>query len=465
MKSKYLGLPSSWRPELIALIVTAIATRFWNLFFPNSVVFDEVYFKAFAAHYLDHRYYFDIHPPLGKLLLAGYAHLSGLTPTAVLNGTAVGLRVLPALAGAMLVPTVWAILRRLGATRAFAFIGAFAVLLDNALLVESRYILMDSMLLLSGLGAVYLYLVARDHRDSWRWLWLALAAASAGVSASIKWTGLNALAIIILLWLWDQPARKGARLVKRLGEIALILAIPVTIYLTVFWLHFALLPHSGEGDAFMSQRFQSTLVGSAYYNPHIKLGFWQKFIELNVEMYHANQTLTATHPYGSHWFSWPLELRPVYYWEGSELANGHQGNIYLLGNPVIWWGLWVALATGLAVAFTRRTRLRPETVAALAMAAAAYFINLLPFVDITRVMFLYHYFFSFLFSIIFVVMLWNDLATDRNGLQLQRPDQRQIYIGVLAAIVLGFLFFAPLSYGWSLSPYGLQSHEWLRTWR
>ena len=215
----------------------------------------------------------------------------------------------------------------------------------------------------------------------------------------------------------------------------------------------------------MSTQFQSTLEGSSYYNPHTKLSFWSKFAQLNVEMYHANQTLTATHPYGSHWFSWPLELRPVYYWEGAELPNSRQGNIYLLGNPVVWWGLWVALATGLAVAFTRRARLRPETIAALSLAGAAYFINLLPFVDITRVMFLYHYFFSFLFSIIFVVMLWNDLATDRHNHQLQRPDQRQTYIAVLAAIFLGFAFFAPLSYGWALSPAGLQAHEWLRTWR
>lgn len=465
MKSKHLGLPSSWRPELIALILAALVTRFWNLFFPNSVVFDEVYFKAFAAHYLDHRYYFDIHPPLGKLILAGYAHLTGLTPTAMLTGTAVGLRVLPALAGALLVPAMWGVLRRLGASRAFAFIGAFVVLFDNALLVESRFILMDSMLLLSGLGAVYFYLVARDQGDARRWLCLALAAVSAGASLSIKWTGLNALAIIILLWLWDQPGRKGDRIIRRLGEVAMMIAIPAIIYVSVFWVHFALLPRSGDGDAFMSTSFQATLVGSTYYDPNAKLSFWHKFVELNVEMYHANQTLTATHPYGSHWFSWPLELRPVYYWEGAEESYGSQGNIYLLGNPVIWWGLWVALATGLAIAFSRKARLRPETVAALALAGVAYFINLLPFVDITRVMFLYHYFFSFLFSIIFVVMLWNDLATDKHGQQLRQPDHRQIYIGVLAAILLGFVFFAPLSYGWALSPAGLQAHEWLRTWR
>jgi dolichyl-phosphate-mannose-protein mannosyltransferase len=109
--------PKRWRPELIGLIVAAFATRLWTLFTPNAVVFDEVYFKAFAAHYYDGHYYFDIHPPLGKLLLAGFAHLLGLTPDAMLNGTAVGLRLLPAIAGMLLIPLMWGILRRLGASR------------------------------------------------------------------------------------------------------------------------------------------------------------------------------------------------------------------------------------------------------------------------------------------------------------------------------------------------------------
>ncbi|QQR53065.1 phospholipid carrier-dependent glycosyltransferase [bacterium] len=49
-------------PEFTALIVGAVITRFWGLFRPGETVFDEVYFKAFAAHYLDGHYFFDIHP-------------------------------------------------------------------------------------------------------------------------------------------------------------------------------------------------------------------------------------------------------------------------------------------------------------------------------------------------------------------------------------------------------------------
>lgn len=451
-----------WRPELIGLILAAALTRMWALFTPNAVVFDEVYFKAFASHYLDGHYFFDIHPPLGKLLLALWAHVIGLSATSMQNTTVLGLRLLPAAAGVLLIPLTWGILRRLGASRPFAFLGAFLVLCDNAILVESRFILIDSMLLLFGLSAVYFYLVSRDAKANWSWMWLAVSALMAGAAASTKWTGLNALAIVFILWVWDHLPIQDWR--TRLKELAILLLLPAVLYMGVFWVHFKLLPASGDGDAFMSTQFQATLVGNPYYNPQVHLNFWQKFVQLNVEMYRASATLTATHPYGSKWYTWPLEIRPIYYWEGAVQANGTQGNIYLLGNPVVWWGIWTALFVGFGYAWAARRKLRPATIAALALCLAAYLINLLPFIGVTRVMFLYHYFFALFFSLIAATMLWNDLATSHRKV-LATNRQRAAFAAVLVVVAGGFLYFAPISYGTLLSPAGLQARMWLRSWR
>jgi dolichyl-phosphate-mannose-protein mannosyltransferase len=182
-------------------------------------------------------------------------------------------------------------------------------------------------------------------------------------------------------------------------------------------------------------------------------------------MYLANKTLTATHPYGSRWYTWPLEQRPIYYWEGDPLPDGRQGNIYLLGNPAIWWGLWIALLAGFAYIVSTRRSLRPQPIAALALAGIAYLINLMPFMAVARVMFLYHYFFSFMFSIICVVMLWDDLSTDAHQHQLKTRGHRRVFGAVLAIVAVTFLFFAPLSYGTPLTPQELQTHIWLPTWR
>ena len=62
---------------LIALSVIAAALRLFKINYPAQVVFDEVHFGGFANRYLQREYYFDVHPPLGKLLIAGAAWLGG----------------------------------------------------------------------------------------------------------------------------------------------------------------------------------------------------------------------------------------------------------------------------------------------------------------------------------------------------------------------------------------------------
>ncbi len=63
--------------QLWILILLAIATRFLFLDYPAEVVFDEVHFGKFVSAYFTHNYYFDIHPPLGKMLIAGFANIAG----------------------------------------------------------------------------------------------------------------------------------------------------------------------------------------------------------------------------------------------------------------------------------------------------------------------------------------------------------------------------------------------------
>ena len=62
---------------LLLLTLLALATRFYNLAHPAEIVFDEQHFGKFISAYLTGEYFFDIHPPLGKLMIAGVAKLAG----------------------------------------------------------------------------------------------------------------------------------------------------------------------------------------------------------------------------------------------------------------------------------------------------------------------------------------------------------------------------------------------------
>jgi dolichyl-phosphate-mannose-protein mannosyltransferase len=457
-------------PELCILTIAALVTRLWGLFAPAAVVFDEVYFKVYAGDYLTGSYYFDPHPPLGKLLLGAWGWLTHQDPS-VLTGAdpAVVMRVLPAIAGALIIPVFYIFLRQLGASRRTSTLGAALLLLDNALLVESRFILIDSMLILFGLAAVTCFLAARRRAGRIKWILLASSALLAGLAASTKWTGLTALGLIGLIWLADQIRRRQFSWPRFLIEGAIITILPILIYISVFWIHFSLLPKTGQGDAFMSARFQTTLIGNATYNPQARMSFWDKFIDLNKAMNQSEVSLkTATHPYGSHWSSWPIMLRPIYYWQGETLPDTTQGNIYLLGNPAVWWGIIVIIIAGTLASAKAIRRLRQYRFALIVL-GVGYIMNFLPFSRIARVMFLYHYFFALIYSLAFAVIMLGALgdwtSDGKEPWKFSSSVSRNLYIGTLGIALISFIYFAPLSYGYPLTPAELAQHMWLHSWR
>lgn len=454
-------------PELAVLTFFAAVTRLSAITHPRAIVFDEVYFRGFALRYLDGSYFFDIHPPLGKLLLAGWAKLFGVSVTASSTDPAVALRVLPALAGTALVAVFYLLLRELTASRRVATFGAALLLLDNAILVESRLILVDSMLLLFGIGALTCYLASRHRTGRAHWVLLSASAVLAGMAASTKWSGLTALGLIGLVW-FAQTVRQRVSWRTALPQAAVLIFVPALLYVSVFAIHFQLLPHSGPGDAFMSQRFQSTLIGNPSYQPNASMSFLDRFIELNKEMNAAQDSLNNSHhPYSSSWVTWPVLKRPVYYWTGAT-AGGRQEYIYLQGNPIIWWGLLVGTVV-VALGWMRFPERFERHRGPMALLGVAWAMNFLPFATIVRPMFLYHYFFAFIFSIAAVStglgLLAGWMTEGQEAWQFRSWRSAGLYWGILGVALAGFLFFAPISYGLPLSNGGLSDRIWLDSWR
>lgn len=413
---------------ILTLLVVGIVTHALWFGNPNSAVFDEVHFGKFLSAYFTHQYYFDIHPPLGKLILAGWGWLWGYQPG--FSFASIGevypdrlymaLRFLPTLAGALLPLVIYGVARRLKLSRPAAALAGILVGLDNALLVQSRLILLDPFLLLFGFGALWCYL---RWREGGYWALLPLAGTLGSMAVSIKWTGATFLALIIILEL---------RRMWSLKRIASLILLPAAVYFLAFATHFAFLTKPGSGDAFMHTNFQSESVV-------------QKTIELNAEMYRSNQRLTATHPYSSAWYMWPFMERPIFYWvQGTE-------RIYLLGNPLVWWMSSVAVLVALINILLSKFRNMPTE---LLIMTGAWLMNILPFIGVTRVMFLYHYFTALIWAILILAYL-----VDRSR------HKKRIVLGISCAALAMFIFFAPLSYGLPLSDAAYNARVWFTSWR
>ena len=100
--------------------------------------FDEVHFGKFASYYLLREYYFDVHPPFAKLLLAAAGWFVGFDGKfeftnigdsySTFHVPYVGIRSLPAFLGSATVPIVYAIMKESGYPTAVAAFSACLVL-------------------------------------------------------------------------------------------------------------------------------------------------------------------------------------------------------------------------------------------------------------------------------------------------------------------------------------------------
>lgn len=451
-------------PELFVLTALAAVTRFWHLFTPKAVVFDELHYKHFAGHYLNGTHYYDVHPPLGKLLYAAVARLLDV-PASVMLGPdpVVGLRVLPAVFGTLMVPLAYLILRQLGAVRRVATLAAFAVLCENALIADSRFALLEPLLIGFGLIAISLYLAARRSSGNRRWLMLAFSAFAAGCAIAVKWTGASALGLIAVAWFFEERRTRVHR--RAAIEGATLAGIPLVVYVATFAIHFALLPHAGVDDAVMSGRFRATLIGEPRYDPAVRMSLLAKISDLHRAMSVGNTSLERViHPAASPWYTWPVMKHPIGMWQNDHPLNGWQENVILLGNPVIWWGGLVVLFLAGANLLRHRDRWRAHRFA-IAFLAGGFLINFAPFIAIRRVMYLYHYLFALLMLILLasyslgVLARWN--ADDAAPWQFTSRRSATGYYGLAALIVVAFAYFSPLTYGWSLSQAAYDARFWV----
>jgi dolichyl-phosphate-mannose-protein mannosyltransferase len=454
-------------PELLGLTALSLFTHFWNLFSPAAVVFDEAYYERFAGAYFTHAFYFDVHPPLGNLMYAALARLLHVSP-AILSAPAPApiLRLLPATFGALAIPLVYAILTQLGVGRRIAALGAVAVLLDNALLAASRFILLDTFLIGFGLAAIACFLASRGRPTRSRLAFLAASAFLAGCGLSVKWTGASALAVVLTAW-FVACVRSRIDIKRFLMEGLVLTAIPAIVYCTAYAIHFSLLTRIGPGKAFVSARFQSQLVGSANYDSTVHMSYWAKMGVVHHAIRYSNGALqNATHPAASPWYTWPIMKHPFGLWEDPATPAGTKRTILLLGNPVVWWGGMVAVLLGAAMIALRRWRYEGYAYP-LVFLSGAVAINYLPFAAISRLVYLYHY----LFALVFVAALasvtigvpagWNGGGA-REGFW-RFPTRRSAvgYVATIALLLIGFLYFLPFTYGWTMSVASWDARFWV----
>ena len=437
---------------IVIVCVGSIALRFWGLGRFNVFVFDEIYYAKFANNYLTNTKFFNSHPPLSQYLIAigiwiGDRLPIGQDTTNTLTGSlhsTFSYRWMNALFGSLIPPLVAALAYQLNRRMSYAFLAALFISLDGLFLIDSRYALNNIYLIFFGLLGQLLVLMASD-RDRRVALFIG-AGIAFGASAACKWNGLWLLLGIYLLiaiaqvWRIMRSKRQTPTIANSLLErLATISSFEVIVYLFM-------LP---------------IVVYSLLWIPHLIQNPTPNFIDVQwaILTYHEKVgNGVAVHPYCANWYTWPLLMRPLAYYF-KQYKPDYYYDVHAMGNPVLWWLALVAIFGSIlllykAITTTSVRELNLEWTSVPLFMVVNYAANLLPWVPVTRCLYIYHYMGAVLFAI--MGLAWFVDVWLRSSAKLWQAVGLTTIFGVAAS----FVFWLPIFLGLSIEKTDLSLRLW-----
>ncbi|KAL2150052.1 hypothetical protein VTH82DRAFT_7728 [Thermothelomyces myriococcoides] len=202
-----------------------------------------------------------------------------------------------------------------------------------------------------------------------------------------------------------------------------------------------------------------------------KPGFFAKFWELQKVMWKTNAGLVESHAWDSRPPSWPILRRGINFW-----GKDHR-QIYLIGNPVIWWSATAAVVIyvvfkGIAVLRWQRScndyskpvfkRFDYEVGTSVLGWALHYF----PFFLMQRQLFLHHYFPALYFGIIAFCQIYDFVTARIPGIGLKENPVigKAGAVGFLVLSMIVFTLLSPLAYGNAWTRAECRRVKLFRTW-
>ena len=407
----------------------------------SSTYFDEIYFPRTAYESINGYDIYEItHPPMGKNIMALGIQIFGMNPF--------GWRFMGTLFGVGLVPLMYLLGLKLFKKRTYAFVAAFLMMFDFMRLAQTRLATIDSysaFFILCMYYFMYDYFTQKSYEKKGfikSLIPLFFCGIMFGLGGATKWvciyTGVGlAFLFFVAKYLEFNDVLRG-RVKEQTKKtwfvenfiptccacVIFFIVIPLAIYTLSY------IPYMASSDK----------------------GLVDIMVDNQEYMFEYHSGLTSGHSYGSPWYTWPVMVRPIYYYSGSQanLADGMATSIVSMGNPLVWWtGLACIIPAGF-YAWKKRDK-------GMMMAFVGFAVQFLPWVLVTRVCFIYHYFTAVPFIIFMIVYVIKNLIEDG----IINKHVMWIYLGL---VLLLFVLFYPVLTAREVSREYINSLRWFSTW-
>jgi dolichyl-phosphate-mannose-protein mannosyltransferase len=459
---------------IVIIFLISIFLRFWGLGRFNVFVFDEIYYAKFANNYLTHTPFFNSHPPLSQYLIAIGIWIGDRLPigqdiTNTLTGSlhsTFSYRWINALFGSLIPLLVAGLAYQLTLRVSYSFLAALFISLDGLFLVDSRYALNNIFLIFFGLLGQLLVLLANRTSEWYARLITVGAGISFGASIACKWNGLSFLLgiyiLIIIAKLWKS--------IESDRQSSLAEAFPQGIVTNSLVNRLASMPIF---EIVISLVIVPIIIYSLLWIPHLIQNPTPNFIDVQWAILNYHEKVgngAGIHPYCAKWYTWPLLMRPLAYYF-TEYKPNYYYDVHAMGNPLLWWlalaaifgSIWLIIKNSWLIIdrlIIENTILAPiqalnlNYIVVPLFIVVNYAVNLLPWVKVTRCVFIYHYMGAVLFAIMGLAWLV-DLGLRSNSKLWQAAGLTTIF-----GIAGTFVFWLPIYLGLSIEKNDLHYRLW-----
>ena len=409
----------------------------------SSTYFDEIYFPRTAYEHIHGYSVYEVtHPPMGKVIMSLGIRIFGMNPF--------GWRFMGTLFGVALVPLMYLLGLKIFKKRIYAFAAAFLMMFDFMRLAQTRLATIDSysaFFILCMYYFMYDYFTQKSYEKKAFWkslIPLFFCGIMFGLGASTKWvclyTGVG-LAFLFFLAKYleaDDIATGRAMLTNKKKSWFTYNFVPTCCACIIFFI---------------------VIPGSIYilsYIPYLAPSPDENLIDIVLDnqkyMYSYHSGLTEGHPYGSAWYTWPVIMRPIYYYSGgsADIGKNMGTSIVSMGNPLVWWTGLACIIPALFYTWKKRDK-------GMLVAFVGYAVQFFPWILVTRVAFIYHYFTAVPFLIFMIVYVIKNLIEDG-------VISKNVMWVYLALVLILFIMFYPVLTGREVSRSYIDFLRWFGTW-
>jgi len=288
--------------SLCVITAIALAIRLHRLDSLEYIAWDETHFGKMAGWYINQSNFFDLHPPLGKEIIAGMGYLTGYDASEPFQfpgykfenyEKVIGMRIGCTILGMCVVPFSFLFVHAKTKSLTAAILASSFTAFDNGLIVLTRHILLDPIMICfifgSAMGDAKFRSTKKVFGAEW-WSWLLFTGMMLGCAISTKHVGLfvvGYVGISTIQELWQLMGDKKTSLVEFakhfLARFVALILVPAMIYLGAFYVHFMVAHKSNYMDETQQPLWRTTITESTFHNMNI-----QKYLSYNLDVKFEN---------------------------------------------------------------------------------------------------------------------------------------------------------------------------------